>query len=46
MYAKGYQFEIITNIGRGINYNKKRLNQLIDIITNSEIDKMVIFLQR
>lgn len=42
MYAKGYQFEIITDIGSGINYNKKGLNQLIDMITNSEVDKIVI----
>ena len=42
MFAKGYQFEIITDIGSGINYNKKGLNQLIDMITNSEIDKIVI----
>lgn len=41
-YAKGYQFEIISDIGRGINYNKKGLNQLIDRITNSEVDKIVI----
>ncbi|GKZ01834.1 hypothetical protein ANS014_02680 [Paraclostridium bifermentans] len=40
MYAKGYQFEIITDIGSGINYNKKGLNQLIDMITNSEVDKI------
>ncbi len=42
MIAKGYQFEIITDIGSGINYNKKGLNQLIDMITNSEIEKVVI----
>ena len=42
MIAKGYQFEIITDIGSGINYNKKGLNQLIDMITNSEIGKIVI----
>lgn len=42
MYAKGYQFEIITDIGSGINYNKKGLNQLIDMITNSEIEKIVV----
>jgi len=35
MIAKGYQFEIISDIGSGINYNKKGLNKLIDIITNS-----------
>ena len=28
MYAKGYQFEIITDIGSGINYNKKGLKDL------------------
>lgn len=42
MYAKGYQFEIIKDIGSGINYNKKGLNQLIDMITNSEVDRVVI----
>lgn len=42
MYAKGYQFEIITDIGSGINYNKKGLNQLIDMVTNSEIEKIVV----
>lgn len=42
MLAKGYQFEIIQDIGSGINYNKKGLNQLIDLITNSEVDKIVI----
>jgi len=42
MYAKGYQFEIISDIGSGINYNKKGLNQLIDMITNSEIERIVI----
>ncbi|MCO5388620.1 IS607 family transposase [Desulfosporosinus sp.] len=42
MLAKGYQFEIITDIGSGINYNKEGLNHLIDLITNSEVDKVVI----
>jgi predicted site-specific integrase-resolvase len=42
MYAKGYSFEIISDIGSGINYNKKGLNQLIDGITNSEVEKVVI----
>ena len=27
MIAKGYQFDVITDIGSGINYNKKGLNQ-------------------
>ena len=42
MYAKGYQFEIISDIGSGINYNKKGLNQLINMITNSDVDKIVV----
>lgn len=42
MIAKGYSFDIITDIGSGINYNKKGLNQLIDMITNSEVEKIVI----
>lgn len=42
MYAKGYQFELITDIGSGINYNKKGLNQLMDMVTNSEVEKVVV----
>ena len=42
MIAKGYQYEIIDDIGSGINYNKKGLLRLIDKITNSEVDKLVV----
>ena len=42
MIAKGYSFEIIEDIGSGINYNKKGLNELINKITNREVDKIVI----
>ena len=42
MIARGYQFDIIQDIGSGINYNKKGLSQLIDKITDGEIDKVVI----
>lgn len=42
MYAKGYSFEIISDVGSGINYNNKGLSKLIDMITNSEVDKVVI----
>lgn len=42
MIARGYQFEIIEDIGNGINYNKKGLNELINKITNREVDKIVI----
>ncbi len=42
MIAKGYQFEIIEDIGSGINYNNKGLNRLLDLVTNSEIEKIVM----
>lgn len=42
MVAKGYQYEIIEDIGSGINYNKKGLKQLIDKINNQEVSKVVI----
>lgn len=42
MYAKGYQFEIIEDIGSGINYKKKGLRQLISKINNKEVSIIVI----
>lgn len=42
MYAKGYPFEIITDIGSGINYKKKGLQTLIQKINQQEISKVVI----
>ena len=42
MYAKGYQFEMIEDIGSGINYKKKGLQKLISMISNKEISKIVI----
>ena len=42
MLAKGYQFEIIEDIGSGINYNNKGLNQLLDLVINSEVEKIVV----
>ena len=42
MYAKGYQFEMITDIGSGINYNKKGLKTLIQKIESNEVEKIVI----
>ena len=42
MIAKGYCFDIITDIRSWIDYNKKGLNQLIDMITNSEVSTIVI----
>ena len=42
MIARGYQFEIISDIGSGINYNKKGLNQLIELISSSQVEKIVV----
>ncbi len=42
MIAKGYSFEVVTDIGSGINYNKKGLNQLIDMIIASEVERIVV----
>ena len=42
LITKGYSFEIITDIGSGINYNKKGLNKLIDKIINLEVEKVVV----
>ena len=42
MYAKGYQFEIIEDIGSGMNYKKKGLQKLISMINNKEISKIII----
>ena len=40
--AKGYKFEIITDIGSGINYNKAGLNILIDKVINEEVDRIIV----
>lgn len=40
--SKGYSFEIITDIGSGIDYTKQGLKQLIQKINNKEISKIVV----
>ena len=40
--SKGYSFEIIKDIGSGINYTKQGLKQLIQKINNKEISKIVV----
>lgn len=40
--AKGYQFEIIEDIGSGINYDKKGLKQLLKMITSKQVEKVVV----
>lgn len=42
MTIRGYQFEIVTDIGSGINYNNKGLNILLDRILNKEVSKIVV----
>lgn len=42
LLAKGYKFKIISDIGSGINYNKKGLNELIEMILNDEAERVVI----
>ena len=42
MYAKGYSFEMITDIGSGINYSKKGLIKLLERIHKGEVSKVVV----
>lgn len=42
MFAKGYSFEMITDIGSSINYSKKGLTKLLERIHNGEISKVVV----
>ena len=42
MYAKGYSFEVITDIGSGINYKNKGLQELISLIDSNQVTKIVI----
>ena len=42
MLSKGYQFDVITDIGSGMNYSKKGLLKLIELINNREIDRVVV----
>lgn len=42
MYAKGYSFEVITDVGSGINYKNKGLQKLISLIDSNQVTKVVI----
>ncbi|MGL5985253.1 MAG: IS607 family transposase [Cetobacterium sp.] len=42
MLGRGYQFEIISDIGSGVNYNKKGFTKLVNLITDGEVEKIVI----
>lgn len=39
---KGYDFEIISDLGSGMNYKKKGLIRLIKLICSNQIDRLVI----
>jgi putative resolvase len=38
----GWQFEIIEDLGSGLNYNKKGLKRLISLICESKVERLVI----
>ena len=42
MFAKGYSFEMITDIGSSINYSKKGLTNLLERIHDGEVSKVVV----
>ena len=42
MLAKGYQFEIVTDIGSGINYQKTGLTSLLQRVMRKEVSKIVV----
>jgi predicted site-specific integrase-resolvase len=40
--SKGYQFEIISDLGSGLNYKKKGLVKLIKMICSEQVDRLVL----
>lgn len=42
MIAKGYSFDIIYDIGSGINYKKLGFKKLINLVVNNEVDRIVV----
>jgi DNA binding domain, excisionase family len=42
MFAKGYSFEMITDIGSSANYSRNGLTKLLERIHNGEVSKVVI----
>lgn len=41
-YSKGYSFEVITDIGSGMNYKNKGLIKLLELISHNQINRIVI----
>ena len=42
MFAKGYSFEMITDIGSSFNYSKNGLTKLLERIHNGDVSKVVV----
>lgn len=42
MISRGYQFDIISDVGSGINYNNAGLKKLVSMINGKEISKVVV----
>lgn len=40
--ARGYQFKIISDLGSGLNYNKKGLKELIELICSNSVERIVV----
>jgi len=40
--AKGWQTEVITDLGSGMNYHKKGLNKLLEMILRKQVKRLVI----
>jgi predicted site-specific integrase-resolvase len=42
MTARGYSFNVITDIGSGINYEKRGLLSLVDLVIQGKVERVVI----
>lgn len=40
--SKGFVFEVISDLGSGLNYNKKGLSRLIKLICSGEVERLVL----
>lgn len=40
--AKGWQYRVVSDLGSGMNYHKKGLRQLLELIIDGEVERLVI----
>lgn len=40
--TNGWQFQMIEDLGSGLNYNKRGLKRLIKLITNNQVERLVL----